>query len=111
MRNRFGNAGMLTTDACDGSGACVAGTPTACPGNFGCNSAGMSCNTTCSVAGDCASGFYCNGGSCAAIVTNGACTSNAACTSGICGLSGTGNCCTTQCTPAASDMAAIRAAM
>ncbi len=73
---------MLTTSACNGSGACAAGTPVACANNLGCNSAGTGCLTTCtSLPTDCASGYWCNNGSCAPQQATGACTLSSACVS------------------------------
>ncbi len=95
------SSGMLTASACDGSGSCAAGTPTACPNNLGCNGAGNACLTICAANADCDTGFYCNGGTCAAQIASGsACTSNASCTSTVCGIAGTGNCCTAACNSA-----------
>jgi hypothetical protein len=89
--------GMLTTSACNGSGSCTPGTPTACPNHLECNGAGTACLTTCTMLSDCASGFWCNASTCTAQQATGACTENDACTSGVCGTGGTGNCCTMPC--------------
>jgi hypothetical protein len=69
----------------------------ACPNSFVCNVGGTACLTSCTKLADCASGFYCSGGSCVAQVATGPCTTNDACTTGICGANGTGHCCTVAC--------------
>ena len=100
-----GSCGAATcTDAmstpagqCDGLGTCTPGTASPCPTNFGCNSAGTACNTTCTGSTDCASGFVCNNKACVVPAGVGTCTENDDCISGSCGISGMGNCCTTAC--------------
>ncbi len=92
--------GMLTTSDCDGSGACIAGTPVACPNNFACADS-TSCKTSCLATTDCASGFWCSASACVPLLVPGtACTENDACGSGMCGVSGSGNCCTAACATA-----------
>jgi hypothetical protein len=55
-------AGELTSSSCDGSGACVAAAPTACPGGFAC--AGVTCATGCESDDECKADFVCTGGAC-----------------------------------------------
>lgn len=50
-----------TSSTCDGTGRCVAGTPQAC-GSYACG--GVTCNTSCAAATDCATGFVCTGARC-----------------------------------------------
>jgi hypothetical protein len=89
-------ANQLTVSSC-ALGACVAGTPSACPGNLTCVDA-TSCRTSCSLTSECASGFYCSNGSCVAQLAAGtACMNNDVCSSGICGVTGSGRCCTATC--------------
>jgi hypothetical protein len=87
---------MLTKQVCSGQGSCVPNAAAPCPNGFACQDA-TSCKTTCTVAADCATGFYCNGDACLAQQATGACTRNDACTSGICGAGGMGHCCTAAC--------------
>ena len=87
---------MLTKQVCSGGGSCVSNAAAPCPNNFVCQDA-TSCKTICTVAADCATGFYCNGGACTAQQATGPCTRNDACTSGICGAGGMGHCCTAAC--------------
>jgi hypothetical protein len=86
----------LTTGACDATGSCKL-TSASCARDLVCNDGGTTCLTTCAVKHDCVTGFYCNGGICAAQQATGPCNTNDACTSAICGVSGTGHCCTAAC--------------
>jgi len=69
-------------DSCDGLGACVdAGIVSCTP--FACNAATGGCRSTCTVNGDCATGYTCAGGVCKA--SGGLpCTTGAQCGSGLC---------------------------
>jgi hypothetical protein len=97
-------AGVLTHSYCDGAGTCAPYTPTPCPGDFACNSAGTACITTCTVPSDCVTGFYCAAPNCVPQQARGTCAANDVCLSGFCGATGTGNCCAAQCM-ATADMA------
>jgi hypothetical protein len=62
----------LTTKACNGTGACQAGTTATCPGHLDCNGGGTACSRACGSndsSGDanCAGGYWCDG------VSGGAC--------------------------------------
>ena len=86
-------AGVATSAAfCDGRGAC--GTPRRTECNpFICGA--TACLTGCTTDADCASGFFCNAGTCAARIPAGrACRTTAECTSGFCV---DGVCCNTAC--------------
>jgi hypothetical protein len=90
------SANQLTVSSC-AQGACVAGAPSACPGNLTCANA-TSCRGSCTQTSDCVSGYYCSSGSCLPqLAAGGGCTSSDACLTGICGVSGSGHCCTTTC--------------
>lgn len=52
-------SGIETDSLCDGNGACVTGTPHACPGNFACDGAAR-CKTACAADADCATGYTCD---------------------------------------------------
>ena len=95
----FCGADRLTQQSCNDQGACAPGSATSCPGNFGCNTAGTLCNTSCAGSKDCAGGYVCNQGACVAPVHIGSCTEDDDCYSNICGINGTGHCCyaTTPC--------------
>jgi hypothetical protein len=54
----------LNSSACSGTGACVAGTATSCPGNLACAADGGTCKTTCVTGADCASDTVCSSGAC-----------------------------------------------
>jgi len=100
--------GMLTPGTCNGLGLCSGpGTPGPCPSHLGCNATLTGCNTTCSVASDCASGYYCSSGACVPQIALGSCAENDACSSGICGVIGTGHCCTSGCANTATPCGAI----
>ncbi len=88
---------MLSQNTCNGDGGCVAVTSAPCPGNFGCDHQGA-CNSICSSAADCATGFTCNAQVCVAPVKVGTCTEDDDCTSGQCGIHGLGHCCVSACT-------------
>ena len=89
--------GQETLSACNGTGMCVAGSPTTCVN--GCNMSGTLCATPCTVDANCPMGSYCNMGSCDAKLNAGAaCGGNNECVSGVCGTAGSGNCCTAACT-------------
>lgn len=57
---------LTTVSVCDGRGACVAGAPQSCPGNFVCADK-ASCKTSCASDADCLDGYACKGGICNAI--------------------------------------------
>ena len=86
---------MLTTGACDATGACKAAL-SACPSNLACSADGTTCLQRCGAASDCAAGT-CNAGLCKERIATGACTEDDDCTSGICGTHGEGNCCNSAC--------------
>jgi hypothetical protein len=69
--------------ACNGAGACVPPSAVTCGNNLACTATGCT-RTGCSQDADCANGYYCNGGSCAAQQTSGACTNNDQCATGFC---------------------------
>ncbi|MBI4954590.1 MAG: hypothetical protein HY908_21375 [Myxococcales bacterium] len=80
---------------CNGSGTCVPGNTTTCPNNLVCNAGGTACLTTCSVDGNCRSGFYCAAPNCAAKMADGAsCGGDNECTNGHCV---DGVCCNNAC--------------
>jgi hypothetical protein len=58
------SATLLPVPACNGTGACVAGTPSSC-GVYQCSATGASCKTSCTVDTDCNNGF-CSAGVCVA---------------------------------------------
>jgi hypothetical protein len=76
---------------CNGAGNCVTPLPTTCSGNLACTSSGCT-RTTCAVDTDCASGYYCNGGTCTQQQTSGSCTANDQCAAGL--FCTDGYCCT-----------------
>ncbi len=79
-------------DTCDAAGACSANDNVACA-PYACGAS--ACNTTCVADADCASGNYCNAGTCAPKQANGgACVMANACQSGFCT---DGTCCNTAC--------------
>ncbi|MGZ3452669.1 MAG: hypothetical protein ACXVEF_23875, partial [Polyangiales bacterium] len=90
-------AGVATNaGTCDGAGSC--NQPTASCGVYTCS--GAVCRTTCSVDGDCASGYFCSAGACTAKrATGNACTAANQCSSGAC-VSGV--CCGSASCPAGS---------
>jgi hypothetical protein len=96
----------LTTNTCDASGSCQP-LVAPCPAHLACDDGGTTCRATCSALFDCASGFYCSAGTCAARRATGACAENDACTSGICGVTGTGQCCHAACVTINANCAAI----
>ena len=91
--NDFCGADKLTQRSCNGAGTCVAGAAMDCSNNFGCDTAGVACNTSCANTSDCAGGYVCNSNACVAPLTVGNCTENDDCYSGRCGIKGVGNCC------------------
>ncbi len=60
------SATLLPVPTCNGTGACVAGTPSSC-GVYQCSATGASCKTSCTVDADCNNGF-CSAGVC--VVSN-----------------------------------------
>jgi hypothetical protein len=92
---------VFTSFTCN-EGACSPQKPAQCPKELACNAAGTGCEGTCDPANgtaDCATGWYCNAGTCTPQIQNGACVANAECASNVCGITGTGHCCTqTACT-------------
>jgi len=91
--NDFCGANTLTQRACNGAGACVAGTATPCSNNLGCNTAGIACNTSCASSKDCAANYVCNDGGCTGPQTVGPCSEDDDCFSDRCGIKGVGHCC------------------
>lgn len=91
-------AGNVETAAstCDGSGACIPGATQSCSPNV---CMGASCGKTCTADGQCQTGFFCNGGTCAVKKLQGAACSAANecastfCADGVCCGSACGNTC------------------
>jgi hypothetical protein len=88
------NGTIATGQICDGNGACVNNTTGANCDPFQCVNG--SCTIRCSVDSDCATDAYCNNGTCAGKLTNGAvCTKATACQSELCVDN---YCCVSACT-------------
>ena len=91
-----GEAKVAST--CDGSGTCVAPTPTSCA-PYQCDAAGVMCLTMCTTNAQCQSTHYCDTATsqCVAKKTNGAtCANGAQCASGFCPTQD-GVCCDMAC--------------
>ena len=78
------NASQFTAaPTCNGSGSCVTPSPISCgAGTLKCNASG--CPTSCTVDGDCVTGYYCSSGACVAQHSTGSCTAGNQCTTGNC---------------------------
>jgi hypothetical protein len=86
-------AGAVTPPGkCDGAGTCQPGAAMSCNA-YACGDAGV-CNTGCAKDGDCATGYFCIGGSCAKKSTGATCTADSDCGTGHCAQ---GVCCKTAC--------------
>jgi hypothetical protein len=83
-----GGTTQTAASTCNGSGTCVAGATTGC-GFYKCNASTNICRANCTADADCASSYFCIGGSCNKKPTGYVCGSNAECSSGNCG----GRCC------------------
>ena len=100
-------SGSFTPTFCDTAGGCsiTTGVAQPCPGNFACDLAGDSCDTTCTGLAQCATGYTCVSGACIAQIATGPCSDNDACLSLACGVNGgPGDCCTKAC-PSTVDIA------
>ncbi|HXJ23079.1 MAG TPA: cellulose binding domain-containing protein [Polyangia bacterium] len=87
-------AGTVTpVGKCDGAGTCTPGTPQSCNA-YACGDTGV-CNSACSGDTDCATGYFCIGGSCAKKSTGATCSADSDCGTGHCAQ---GVCCKTACT-------------
>jgi len=78
---------------CDGAGTCQTGTTQACNA-YVCDSTGV-CKTTCTASTDCATGYFCIGGSCTKKAGGATCSADSDCGTGHCAQ---GVCCNTACT-------------
>lgn len=86
-------AGSVTPPGkCDGAGTCQPAAAQSCNA-YACGTAGV-CNTGCKVDGDCATGYFCIGGSCAKKSTGTTCSADSDCGTGYCEQ---GVCCKTAC--------------
>ncbi|MBI5482182.1 MAG: hypothetical protein HY906_25225, partial [Deltaproteobacteria bacterium] len=85
-----------TPGTCTNASAGAAGSPSCSP--YLCSGASPTCPATCGDDAGCATGFFCNAGTCTAVLTDGAtCTRSRQCQSGFCV---DGVCCDTACTGA-----------
>jgi hypothetical protein len=83
-----GGTSQTAASLCNGTGTCVPGATTGC-GFYKCNATTNMCRAGCGADADCATNYFCIGGSCAKKPTGYVCASNAQCASGNCG----GRCC------------------
>jgi len=85
---------MNPADLCDGDGSCTDSGATDCT-PYNCNADGSACLAACAIAADCASGYYCDAGTCKAKKDMGLpCTAPAQCLTGFCT---DGVCCNLKC--------------
>ncbi|HXI55627.1 MAG TPA: PA14 domain-containing protein [Polyangia bacterium] len=88
------NAGTESgTRRCDGAGVCQAGVTRPCE-PFACGTGGT-CLTACTTSADCATSFFCIGGTCAKKAGGATCQDQSECATGFCQQ---GVCCNRQCT-------------